>query len=275
LGFEDDLLDNVVEADTKYFLDQTTLKVARVQGNQPRDLNVSCRQATDGLAIAVFADGSEYHTWLNWMWVKPKTVASKSDESIVHKRSKSTADAAVCANTAEPGKPKVRKASRGKVSKSKCSKSKRSNHKHNKSTTTGQPSGQAQEPVDTNKGGTCIPKKKATWGGCDRHTKTFNADIEEARKMCTRRAFPDGELIVKVEKRLVKGKLSWTANLRLGVRLGVRQVYSLSEAQAATWGIRTVAAAIHILNKMVVSMNGNQDAASVNFKELALVDFIQ
>jgi hypothetical protein len=89
--------------------------------------------------------------------------------------------------------------------------------------------------------------------------------------MCARCAFPDGEIIAKVEKRLVKGKLSWTA----GLRLGGRQVYSLSEAQAAICGVRTAAAAIHILNKMVASTNRNQVAASVNFKELALVDFIQ
>jgi ribosome assembly protein YihI (activator of Der GTPase) len=57
------------------------------------------------------------------MWLKPAIISSdsNSDESIGHKRSKSTVDAMVRANTAE------------KVSKGKRSKSKLSNRENNKS----------------------------------------------------------------------------------------------------------------------------------------------
>lgn len=118
---------------------------------------------------------------------------------------------------------------------------------------------QVQECADANIGGKC-KRQKEIMG---------NADIEQARLIATRRVFPDGEILVKVEQRCIVGKLSWTTSLRLGVR----QLYSLMAAQAARRGIQYALAAAHILDKMVASMNGDQVAFGINYKALALLRF--
>jgi hypothetical protein len=118
---------------------------------------------------------------------------------------------------------------------------------------------QVQECADTSNGGKRKRQKKSI----------RNTDVEQARLIATRRVFPDGEILVKVEQRRMADKFPWTATLRLGVR----QLYSITEAQAARRGLQTALAATHLLNKMVASMNADQAAVGINYKALALQHF--